>query len=333
VLLTGTTDPGDSGLLSQKISELPLKIEGSPVERLVSRLYEELEAAGISFRPQTYLSDGWGCPDRVPVIGIPFYLADMKLLDLRYTLTGIAPENNQEAMMVLRHEAGHAFNYAYRLYDDHQWSDVFGRFDQPYRDDYKIVPFSTRFVRHVPGWYVQRHPDDDFAETFAVWLTPNSHWQEKYQDTPALLKLSYVDTVLRRIGRTPPQIITGELDMPLAKITMTVEAWFRSQKRRRRILLHPILNEDLKRLLPAKDGEPATEIFRANRQHLIRNIHMWTGLERRILTVLIDELLALIRQLGLKIEADETETRTMEFSVFVTTLAMNYVNNHRFIES
>ena len=25
---------------------------------------------------------------------------------------------------------------------------------------------------HLDPWYAQSHPDEDFAETFAVWLTP-----------------------------------------------------------------------------------------------------------------------------------------------------------------
>ena len=29
-----------------------------------------------TFAPACYLSDEWGCPSGIPVIGIPFYLAD-----------------------------------------------------------------------------------------------------------------------------------------------------------------------------------------------------------------------------------------------------------------
>jgi hypothetical protein len=216
-------------LLSQKISELPLKIEGSPVERLIIQLCQELERAGISIKPKTYLSDGWGCPNRVPVIGIPFYLVDPQLCRLRSQLTGAEAEDDAEVMMILRHEAGHVFNYSYRLYNKPEWHKLFGRFSLPYKEDYKVDPFSTRFVHHLSGWYAQRHPDDDFAETFAVWLTPGSDWRERYADTPALAKLLYVDKMASRYGKQPPVVTSGKLDVPVEEMTMTLDTWYKKR--------------------------------------------------------------------------------------------------------
>src|SRR6267143_908636 len=66
------------------------------------------------------------------------------------------------------------------------------------------VPFSRNFVRHIAGWYAQKHPDEDFAETFAVWLTPRSNWREKYKNWPAIKKLRYVDRVADSLASTPP---------------------------------------------------------------------------------------------------------------------------------
>jgi hypothetical protein len=159
---------GQQMLLSTKINELSLKIIGSHIEPLLEQLYEEMESAAISFRPKAYLSDGWGCPNKVPIIGIPFYLADPELSRLKDQLTGREAEDDHEVMMYLRHEAGHAFNYACQLYRKTKWRRIFGLFSQPYNDDYSPIPDSTSFVRHFGGWYAQKHPDDDFAETFAV---------------------------------------------------------------------------------------------------------------------------------------------------------------------
>jgi len=165
-------------LLSQKISDLSLKIQGTRLEALIDELYQELEKAGISFKPKTYLADEWGCPQGVPVIGIPFYLANPELSKLEGELTGIEAEDEGENDDVSPSRAGHAFNYAYRLYRKPEWRRLFGKFSQPYQENYQPVPFSAKFVRHIPGWYVQKHPDEDFAETFAVWLTPGSDWQK-----------------------------------------------------------------------------------------------------------------------------------------------------------
>jgi hypothetical protein len=212
--------------LSRKISELPLRVEGTHLEALVIRLYKELKAAGIAFKPNIYLSDSWGCPDKVPVIGIPFYLADPTVCSLLGQMGGIEVGDDTTLMMILRHEAGHAFNYAYRLYDKPDWQTLFGPFSQPYQDEYQVDLSSTRFVQHLAECYAQKHPDDDFAETFAVWLTPCSHWQTAYAGTLALEKLQYVERVAAEYGGKPPIVTGGRVDMPLGEIQMTLSEWY-----------------------------------------------------------------------------------------------------------
>src|SRR5262245_56823494 len=158
-------------LLGERINRLGLKLEGSPMERYVADLYRELEAKGLRrFRSPTYLTDEWGCPSEEPIIGIPFYLADTKLSRLEKEFDDL--EDAREIRMYLRHEAGHAFNYAYKLYEEPEWRERFGPFHRPYRERYRPVPFHRGFVRHMEGWYAQKHPDEDFAETFPVWLAP-----------------------------------------------------------------------------------------------------------------------------------------------------------------
>ena len=63
-------------LLNTRISDLPLRIEGSALEPFTRRLHRELAAKHIGFMPEFYCTDSRGCPDRVPIIGIPFYLAE-----------------------------------------------------------------------------------------------------------------------------------------------------------------------------------------------------------------------------------------------------------------
>ncbi len=220
------TDAKQQELLARKISELPLKMAGTHLEGLIARLYEELEAAGIAFKPNIYLSDSWGCPNEVPVIGVPFHLAEPALCNLLGQMSGIEVENDMTMMMILRHEAGHAFNYAYRLYDQPEWKALFGQFSQPYQEDYQADPFSTRFVHHLEGCYAQKHPDDDFAETFAVWLTPYSDWQTAYAGTPALEKLRYVERVTAEYGEKPPMVTGGRVDTPVEEIRMTISEWY-----------------------------------------------------------------------------------------------------------
>ncbi len=230
-------DAKQQELLSRKISELPLKTEGTHLEGLIIRLYKELEVVGIAFKPNIYLSDSWGCPDEVPVIGIPFYLADPAVCDLLGQMGGNDVEDDISLMMILRHEAGHAFNYAYRLYDRPEWQTLFGPFSQPYQDEYQVDPSSTRFVHHLAECYAQKHPDDDFAETFAVWLTPYSYWRMAYAGTPALEKLQYVEEVAAEYGEKPPIVTGGRVDVPVEEIEMTLSEWYETVYKNR-------INED-----------------------------------------------------------------------------------------
>src|SRR4051812_1848732 len=226
------TPPEARTLLSRPIRELGLRVEGSTLERYVQQLYAELEGRGLSrFRPGVYLSDEWACPDREPVIGVPFYLADPKLQALERAVNDL--EDEREILMYLRHEAGHAFNYAYMLYESKEWLDLFGPFDRPYLDDYTPVPFSRKYVRHIAGWYAQKHPDEDFAETFAVWLTPDSDWRRRYAGWPALKKLQYVERIARELATLPPRKApeVAVRELPVEEMGATLEQFTRSTSR------------------------------------------------------------------------------------------------------
>src|SRR3954466_10354197 len=199
-------------ILATPICNLGLKLAGSPVEPFVEQMYRELAEKGLTkFHPAVYLSDEWGCPSGEPVIGIPFYLGDKRLSEIESQVNDL--ESDDETMMYLRHEAGHAFNYAYKLYRTAEWKQMFGPFRRAYREHYKPIAFSRRFVRHIAGWYAQKHPDEDFAETFAVWLTPDSDWHEKYKPWSALEKLQYVDRIATEVGDRDPLRKRGRPDI------------------------------------------------------------------------------------------------------------------------
>lgn len=231
-------------LLTRKINELPLKMETTHLGELILQCYDEMEKAGIHIKPRTYLSTDWGCPNKVPVIGIPFYLADPILCRLQTKMTGRVVENDKTIMMFLRHEVGHAFNYAYRLYDQQEWQKLFGCFSLPYKDKYNADPTSKSFVHHLRGYYAQKHPDDDFAETFAVRITPDLDWRKAYTGTPAMKKLLYINKVLAKYGAKSPKVTDGKLHMPLKEIEMTLGEWYKElyKKRSRRTVLNKLYN-------------------------------------------------------------------------------------------
>src|SRR5512144_3269638 len=93
-------------LLAARVCDLGLRLERSPVARLVGRLRRELHGKGLRrFRPDFYLTDEWGCPSGQPVIGVPFYLAHAALQRIERERNDL--ETPREIMMYLRHEAGH----------------------------------------------------------------------------------------------------------------------------------------------------------------------------------------------------------------------------------
>jgi hypothetical protein len=309
-------------LMSSRISELGLRIEGTDLEPLVDQLYRELQACGITFEPPVYLTDEWGCPEGVPVIGVPFYLADPNLSAIENELAENL-ESDEESMMYLRHEAGHAFNYAYRLYEREEWHALFGPYSRPYVEAYKPNPFATEFVRHIAGWYAQKHPDEDFAETFAVWLDPRSHWREAYADTPAMRKLEYVDAVARELGSQPPVIKPRSRDMPVEEMTYTVaEHYDRTSARPPHIQLPNWFDGDLRRIFAAEGGESAAGLLRAKRKMIVGEVAYWTGVQPHVVRALADHLINRVAALELRTRDDSLVT----FVAMLTTLATNWLH-------
>lgn len=323
-------------ILGKPIRDLGLKLEGSPLERFVQQLYRELERKGLKkFRPACYLTDEWGCPSGEPIIGIPFYLADPKLARLEKEMNDL--EDSRQIMMYLRHEAGHAINYAYALHKTAEWKHLFGPYRKPYRDAYRPIPFSRSFVRHMEGWYAQKHPDEDFAETFAVWLTPNSRWRQKYRGWPAMLKLRYMDRIARRVGDTPPKRPTGETDLTTSEMNVTVGEFYQREGAEELPLSALALDTDLVDIFSVskkrrKGVRTAAELMSENRKTLIDKITYWSGVQRPTIKKLVEGIQARVGELGLKVDTKCEKETLAEFAVYATALCMNYLLRGKFVQ-
>jgi hypothetical protein len=328
--------PASAALMQARIKDLRLHLKGTPLERYISQLYEELEARGVSLRPECYLSDQWGCPSGVPVIGIPFYLADQNLVQIEDTL-GAGAETERDIMMYLRHEAGHAFNYAYRLHETEDWKKLFGDFGKPYVDTYKPKPFSRKYVVHISGWYAQKHPDEDFAETFAVWLTPNSNWGERYQGWAAMKKLQYMQGVMERLGRTPPPVTLDERDLDVAEMEETVLDHYRQRALDEKIDLSigEQLDQDLVNLFepPNLANTRADTLIRAERHALIQGVTQYSGVSRAVVSSVLGHLLERTRALNLSVHRDKAREYLTRLTALLTALAMNYLYTDRFFDA
>ncbi len=327
-----TLDPELRGVLGKRIRELGLRLEGSPVEPYVRQLYRELERRGLhKFRPVCYLTDEWGCPDMQPILGIPFYLADPNLGQLERAVDDL--EDAREIMRYMRHEAGHVFNYAYRLYTRADWRAVFGPFDRPYRDKYRPVPFSRNFVRHIEGWYAQKHPDEDFAETFAVWLTPGSAWRRRYQGWPAMRKLRYVDRMARTFSDVDPIVGTGEVDITVDDMRLTVEQFYQRAEKERATRIDLAMDAHLPEIFltrKPREARPAAAIVTKYRRELIDKITYWTGVRRPVVRGLVEAICKNCERLKLWGEVGREASYLVELTAFGTTLAMNFLTRGTF---
>jgi len=323
-------------ILDKPIRELGLKLEGSALEKLVQRLYRELERKGLKkFRPACYLTDEWGCPSGEPIIGIPFYLADPRLSRLEREVNDL--EDPRQIMMYLRHEAGHAINYAYGLYKTAEWKQLFGPYRRRYREDYRPVAFSRSYVRHMEGWYAQKHPDEDFAETFAVWLTPGSGWRKRYKDWPAIEKLRYVDRIARQLGNTPPLRASGRKDITVDDMDITVGGFYQAALNDQPSPGELPLDADLQDIFKIgrrKQGVlPAAALLHEHRKALVDKLTYWTGVQRPLVRKLVEAMEARAEQLGLKADIKREKEYITEITVYATALAMNYVTRGKFVQA
>jgi hypothetical protein len=245
----------DEELLDVRFCDLGLVLERTPLAKYVRRLYEELGTRGIAFRPHCWLAEEWFSPDGIPGIAIPFFLAHPRLRKLeRRMMQEVEGGNDNWFMRILRHEAGHAVDTAYRLRRTARWRETFGPAGLPYPDSYRPRPGSRRYVQHLGSWYAQSHPTEDFAETFAVWLKPNSRWRTQYEDWPALTKLEYVDEQMRELAGTSPPVRSRAHIESLAEDTRTLRQHYAAMLERYAPPSHRDEDDLLRRVFDSDPG-------------------------------------------------------------------------------
>jgi hypothetical protein len=323
-------------LLKSRVSSLGLTIEGSPLERYVVRLRREMEAKRFRFRPEVYLTDIWGCPDRTPVIGIPFYLADPRLARLEDEQAGEV-EDPRTIMMLLRHEAGHAVNYAYRLWRRPSWTEIFGPFTKPYRDSFRPDRTSRHYVRHIVATpygrtYAQKHPDEDFAETFAVWLTPRSNWRQRYRNWPVIRKLLYVDQLMKEIRGKTPLSRSRRLLRPVDRMNLTLAEHYGKKAERFRRGARGYVDDSLHEAFPVSRGQvlrPAAALFKRYHDRIIERVVHWSVLTPAEADALLRKLEARAAALGLSYRPGAEGERLMDVVSLVIALALDYAYTGR----
>lgn len=333
----------DDSLLKLRFSELGLTLENARWGDFVKKLYDELEARGLKFRPKIYFGDEWFSPQGVPAISIPFYLAHPRLEQLErknfYEVEGSKPE---EFLKLLRHEAGHCFDSAYRFSRRASWRKIFGNPQKDYEPEtYRPKPYSRSYVRHIDRWYAQAHPDEDFAESFAVWLNPDSNWREKYKDWPlALQKLNLIESFANEVREKEPRVKSGKLICNVARMKTTLGKHYIKRKREHADEYPDFYDSDLRKIFAEGESKklglkntaievPAKRFMMKERKSIVESVSRWTG-ERKFT---IDELVKRLANrcgeidLVLKDSLDATKVQTV---AYLSTLVTHYLFTGKF---
>ena len=323
----------DEALLEIRMCDLGLTIEGTDLEARIAQLNAELDGRGLTFRPHYWLSDEWFTPDGIPGIAIPFYLAHPRLAKLELAqMLEVEGGDPESCLRILRHEAGHAIDNAYVLRRRPTRRRLFGNPAIEYPEYYTPKPYSKSFVQHLDHWYAQSHPDEDFAETFAVWLDPHAMWATRYAGWPAQRKLEYMDRLMRELAQTRPRITSRRQLDPLPRLKKTLREHY-SKKREHYGLDHPDFYEsDLRNLFsdaPQYAKRPSAARFvRRVRKEARSTIASFTDSYQYTIDQLLEKVIERCRELNLRLTDDEESTK-IDFMVFLTVQTMNYLHSGR----
>ncbi|MFQ5767703.1 MAG: putative zinc-binding metallopeptidase [Acidobacteriota bacterium] len=321
-------------LLDLRMCELKLRIEGSPLEPRIQALELELDRCGIRFRPHFWLPDEWFSPAGIPGIALPFYLAHARLTRLeRNQMLEVEGGSKVWCMRILRHETGHAIDHAFRLHRRRRWQQLFGRSSLPYPVVYRPRPASRGYVHHLDSWYAQSHPDEDFAETFAVWMSTRRRiWESRYKGWPALRKLEYVDQLMTEIAPLKPPVRTRRQLDPISQLRRTLRQHYEDRRARYGINDPHLYDRELLALFSTDKRharrQPASRFLLAERASLLEPVARWTGQTPYTVDQILREMISRCRKLRLRVGTRPAETRR-QFLVILTVQTMNNLQRGR----
>jgi len=326
-------DLPDEQLLDLRLCDLPIRIDGSLLEARIEELRRELAGRGLDLPLHFYLAEEWFTPDGASAMAVPFYLAHPRLEKLEETqMLEVEGGEYEWCMRILRHEAGHLVDNMFGLRRRRHRREIFGPSSEPYPEFYAPKPYSKSFVLHLDAWYAQSHPDEDFAETFAVWLTPGSDWATRYEGWPALRKLQYMDQLMGAIAGKPPRLVQATEVDGLRRTRRTLRQHYKQKRRHYGVDRPDFYDRDLRRLFsdaPEFAGNVTAAAFVTRiRRQVRRLVASWTGIYQYTIDQVLEDIIVRCRDLRLRLAVPE-DTARREFTVLLTVQAMNFLHSGR----
>jgi len=185
---------------------------------------------------------------------------------------------------------------------------------------------------NLDDWYAQSHPDEDFAETFAVWLTPEVDWRQRYTGWKALQKIEYVDELMRSLAGKPPLHMPEYRPAEYDCLNQKLKTYY-AQKRKLYADTYPdFYDADLRQLFSATAGPgriTAAVYLRRRRRRLLNSVCQWTNEKKFRVNKLLSRLIDRCDQLDLLVLNDDPQ-QDFRVTSFITTLVMNYLFTGKF---
>ena len=321
----------DEELLERRISKLGLRLEETALEPLIKQFYDELSAKGLTFHPPCHIGDEWFVPVGIPAIFVPFFLVHDRLRALEKTMMLEVEGGTREWFMkLIRHEAAHAYSYAYKLPRKKKWQEMFGHTSREQTPDiYHPQPFSRSYVVNLDDWYAQSHPDEDFAETFAVWLSPEVDWRTRYAGWKALEKLEYVDGLMRSFAGKPPVHAPEYRAADYDCLNLKLKTYYTRKRKLYEDTYPDFYDADLRQLFSAPSGITASRYLRLRRRRLMNAVCQWTNEKKFRVNKLLVRLTERCDKLDLHVLNDDPQ-QDFRVTSFITTLVMNYLFTGKF---
>jgi hypothetical protein len=347
-----STDTQKLELLLTPLNRLEVSLDGCDLKEAVRLVRADMKRVGLNkLQPHFYLSTGYGTVAGSTSIALGFYDCTPLLNDLNAEYRGFR-YSFEDVVNILRHEVGHAFSYAYKLYRRKDFREMFnvkGNYFNTYPVTERYIqranPWSRDFVNPNGDYYAQKHPDDDFAETFGVWLQPRYNWKRVYKLYPgALRKLRYVEQIVQELRRTEPVIDQSPVPWePLEEFNETLAQFLRARsltKLRRRAT--GFIDRDLLELFwqtPAqrdkhkreRDYVHADNFVRKHKRDIVNQVSRWVSTDVVVVKDLLDKCSTRAHALDLWVRKDEREKKLVEFTSYVSYRCALYALNDSYL--
>ena len=321
----------DDELLDLRFCDLGLKIKGSRVEPWVKRLYKDLENKGLRFKPHIWVSDEWFSANGIPGIAVPFFVVHDRLAKLeRKMLVEVEGYKETDGVKLMRHEAGHAIDNAFRLRKSRRRQKLFGLSSTPYPEEYSPKAYSRKYVVHLNSWYAQAHPDEDWAETFAVWLNPKSNWKKRYQNWSAIKKLNLVDEIMAEIKGHTPLVRNKETPSAVSQSRKKLKTYYKNKKDAvgadEPFYLDPLIAKLFSADPDFKSKKTAASFIRQERKLICSMVARWTGQYHYLINQMIGEVIRSCQEKKMRLTKSEKETR-LDLVGMLTAQTLNYISS------